>query len=374
MPNKEYITLSYIFSDYNNWQEYKTMRKLDNHLIQQVESMMRCGDYPQDIKYYICPKCETREKRAYRCKTRLCTHCGKQFADEWALTMERDLYEVIHRHMIFTVPSSIWPYLDEHRHLWKVMLDTVYQVLREMMSDKGWKEVIPGVICVFHPFGKDMKFNPHIHALVTEGGLKRDTLDEWINVTYFHYEKLRKKWQYLFLKNFRHATKNTLTHWTIEKPSFERYQNGFYVRAKDRVWNSKELGNYVVRYVRHPAIAESRIIGYDGKCVTFYYERMDDSEYNKQRVEITLPVMEFIDRIVNLAPPKGFKMIRHYGMYARNQKKKIKEVMSKLKLYNRKKEKKLNTLLQNVWEKICPNCGEVMMLEEIYLRTQIAYG
>jgi hypothetical protein len=259
--------------------------------------------------------------------------------------------------------------MDEHRHLWKTMLDTVYQVLQEMMSKTGWDEVIPGVICIFHPFGKDLKFNPHVHALVTEGGLKKDMMTEWVHMTYFPYEILRKKWQYLFLKNLRKATKDTLTHWTIEEPCFDKYRNGFYVRARDRVWNAKELGGYVVRYVRHPAIAESRLIGYDGNYVTFYYERMDDSDKDGQRVEVTLPVMEFIDKIVNLIPPKGFKMIRHYGLYSRNQKGKVKEIMCGLHFYCRKKEEKLNALMNIVWKTLCPKCGEEMIPEEQYCPT-----
>lgn len=364
MNNRKHITLRCIFSAKNNWQEYAKMRELDKYVIQQVESMMKCGDYPEEVRYYVCPKCGTTEKRAYRCKTRICTHCGKQYADEWALQMERDLFNVTHRHMIFTIPSSIWPYLKEHPSLWRVMLDSVYQVLKDMMRYKDWIEVIPGVICIFHPFSKDLKFNPHVHVLVTEGGLRKDNLDEWIHITYFPYEKLRKKWQYFFLKNLRKATKNTLTHWTIEEPNFKKYKNGFYVRAKDRIWDSKKLNNYIVRYVRHPAIAESRIIEYENDNVTFYYERMDDSEKNKQRIEVTLPVMEFIDRIVNLIPPKGFKMIRHYGLYSRNKKSKIKEIMSNLKLYSKKKEKKLNSMLKRLWEKICPKCGTIMIIEE----------
>ena len=369
MPKPNSITLKRIFYDNSHWQGYIGMREIDPDVIQQVESMMKCGDYPEQVKYYICPKCETREKRAFRCKTRICTHCGKQFADAWAIKMERDLYQVIHRHMIFTIPSSIWPFMDEHRHLWKTMLDTVYQVLQEMMSKTGWDEVIPGVICIFHPFGKDLKFNPHVHALVTEGGLKKDMMTEWVHMTYFPYEILRKKWQYLFLKNLRKATKDTLTHWTIEEPCFDKYRNGFYVRARDRVWNAKELGGYVVRYVRHPAIAESRLIGYDGNYVTFYYERMDDSDKDGQRVEVTLPVMEFIDKIVNLIPPKGFKMIRHYGLYSRNQKGKVKEIMCGLHFYCRKKEEKLNALMNIVWKTLCPKCGEEMIPEEQYCPT-----
>jgi hypothetical protein len=96
---------------------------------------------------------------------------------------------------------------------------------------------------------------------------------------------------------------------------------------------------------------------------------MDDSESNRQRVEVTLPVMEFIDKIVNLVPPKGFKMIRHYGLYSRNQKKKAKEIMNGLQLYDKKREEMLNSVLNNVWKPICPKCGETMIPEECYYPT-----
>nr|WP_312891134.1 transposase [Clostridium thailandense] len=77
---------------------------------------------------------------------------------------------------------------------------------------------------------------------------------------------------------------------------------------------------YVGRYAARPAIAESRITKYDGKKVTFYYERHEDGK----RVEETIDVIDFIGKLIRHIPEKGFKMIRYYGTYAKSKKHKEK--------------------------------------------------
>jgi predicted RNA-binding Zn-ribbon protein involved in translation (DUF1610 family) len=62
-------------------------------------------------------------------------------------------------------------------------------------------------------------------------------------------------------------------------------------------------------------------------------------------------------------------MIRHYGLYSRNQKGKVKEIMCGLHFYSRKKEEKLNALMNIVWKTLCPKCGEEMIPEEQYCPT-----
>ena len=71
----------------------------------------------------------------------------------------------------------------------------------------------------------------------------------------------------------------------------------------------------MARYVRHPAIANGRIIKYNKENVTFFYE---DNEKNK--IIIKKSVFDFIQSLIQHTPPKQFKMIRYYGAYSRNQK------------------------------------------------------
>ena len=98
---------------------------------------------------------------------------------------------------------------------------------------------------------------------------------------------------------------------------YERY-DGFYVWVhKDgRIHHPKLIAKYLGRYVRHPAIANSRITSFDGSDISFYYE-----DREKQRHNATMSLEEFISALIQHIPERQFKMIRYYGAYARGTKK-----------------------------------------------------
>ena len=91
----------------------------------------------------------------------------------------------------------------------------------------------------------------------------------------------------------------------------------------------KTIVKYIDRYIGRPVIATSRIDNYDGELVTFHYNRHEDDAY----VEETLPVMDFIKRMIRHIPEKHFKMIRYGGLYAchRESDKKLRRAISKEK-------------------------------------------
>ena len=143
---------------------------------------------------------------------------------------------------------------------------------------------------VLHTFGRDLKWNPHIHCLISEGGYSDDGF--WRNVSHF---------DYTFLRNaFRTALLNEMQ--TVIGPSFkkqkarcyDKHKKGFYVYAKPNKCDPKIVTKYIGRYLGRPVIATSRIDRYDGKYVTFHYNRHEDNKY----VEETIPVMEFIQRLI----------------------------------------------------------------------------
>lgn len=345
--------LRFIFSDNSNWEryiesEYYKVREVE---MKEVNKMLGCGDSKNGYMVYRCPECSEYKTIAFRCKSRLCTSCGKRYADEWAIKLSLDLFDVRHRHMVFTIPELLRGKFEGDRNLFKVIMDSVNQTMKQLISQRRREmKITPGVICVLHPYGKDMKFNPHVHVLVTEGGLNGK--NQWVDVNYFPYNKLRRIWQYHLLTNLKASIPNSYENSRLIDNLFKNYKDGFYIYAKNTIDKPKDICQYVGRYVRHPAIAESRILDYDGESVTFYYENE-----NKSRVTIKLPVFEFIHRIVQHVPEPNFKMIRYYGLYARNKKKITKQLMIQLGKYDIAKANKLEQRLKKVWEIICENCN-----------------
>lgn len=127
---------------------------------------------------------------------------------------------------------------------------------------------------------------------VYEGG--KVNIIEWRHIRYISYEALRKRWQKVLLDEITNISGNTKEIRLLKN-------KGFYVHAKTEIKSAKTAAKYVGRYVGRPAIAESRILKYDGENVTYKYTRHED---NKVIVK-TVHVYEFIKRIIKHIPEKN---------------------------------------------------------------------
>jgi len=209
-----------------------------------------------------------------------------------------------------------------------------------------------GLICVLHPFGKDMKFHPHLHLLITEGGFDKN--GKFHKVCHFPAEAFRRCWQYVVLDTFQKVGFSN----KVASALYAKYRKGFYVwvHKRGRIKHPKHIARYVGRYVRHPAIANRRITHYDGRMVKFYYD--DEGEI----VNVVMSVEGFISALIQHIPPPHFKMVRYYGAYARRVKRrygaKVQSGIRQLNLYHFGLEK----------VKYCPCCHNelefVMYLKE----------
>lgn len=124
---------------------------------------------------------------------------------------------------------------------------------------------------------------------------------------------------------------------------------------------------YIGRYLGRPVISTKRIDKYDGDFVTFHYNRHEDDKY----VQETIPVLDFMQRLIQHIPERQFKMIRYYGLYARHREsdKKLNLAISKEKhkillSFNRWRECILSSFGYDPLK--CPNCGKMMTFGELY--------
>jgi hypothetical protein len=227
------------------------------------------------------------------------------------------------------------------RELQKVISDAAYTTIRKMFSYLLKRDITPGVIGVVHPFGKSLVFNPHVHNIVTHGGFdasgKFYSLPDFVSYDAFH-----KKWQYEVLT----ALKNYLPKELIDY-LFTKYPNGFAAYLKpEKIRSSKRLAQYIGRYVRHPAIANSRITAYNKEAVKFFYKDHEGITHN-----VIMLVDEFISAIIQHIPDKNFRLIRYYGVYSRRKTKVIKQSIITQKILSDFISKR---------QFHCPNCNEIM--------------
>jgi hypothetical protein len=116
------------------------------------------------------------------------------------------MFNVPYRHIVFSIPPELWTFLRD-KSFWKEYMNcsiTCFNnYLPKMLKKKLRKtyELKIGIICILHPFGKDMKFYPHLHLLITEDGF--DKKGKFIKVKYFPAKAFRRCWQYVVLDKFQ---------------------------------------------------------------------------------------------------------------------------------------------------------------------------
>lgn len=346
-PPKQ-ITINHIFSDNHNWDIYRYRHRdeLRSVEIAEVEKMLSCTEH--GYRLFSCSGCGEVMVIHFGCNSRVCTHCGKRFTDQWADSIARKTFDVKHRHVVLTIPEELRSVFYEDRTLLKVLMDCAITTISNVMEWKLNYRAVPGIVVVLHTYGKDMKFNPHLHCLVTEGGFKNNGI--WVNLHYFPYPMMRRSWQYQLLTRLKEVVEDTLENRSLIDYLFNNYPEGFYIRAKDTINNKKKMIKYIGRYIRHPAVAESRIISYDGKHVVFWYDDDDDIRHY-----VTMNMEEFIHAVIDHIPDRQFKTIRHYGVYSRGIKRKFKGLLGLVSIVQTKLIK-----FNELWCPTCPKCGKKM--------------
>ncbi len=294
----------------------------------EINKVIDCYNKNLGCSAYECPNCHEIIFVGHTCKSRLCSSCGYKYKNERVENILQTCYRCSHRQIVFTIPKELrkfffFPFGEMIDILFQAVHNTIYSILNESFKfSKKKKKLIkymskikytPGFFAFLHTFGRDLKWNPHIHVLLAEIKLgNNNTLLKW---DYFNFDALSFRFQKILLdllsKKLGPSFKNTKT------KLFNKYKKGFYVYAEKKKFKSLKEGiEYVTRYCGRCPISENRIINYDGKNVTFSYNDHYDDSYH----EITVSAKDFIIMILRHLLPEQYKIIRYNGFYRKKHK------------------------------------------------------
>ena len=354
--------LQSIFTDYYEHIIYELHPR--PAVIENVNKMIHCGDPSHGGVMYGCPHCGNLKFVPFRCKSRFCPSCGNKYNQLRSFHMSCKLVSCVHRHCVFTIPAELRVYFLEDRTLLDCLFHSVHDVVLRMFSKMNKTEnFTPGLICVLHTFGRDLKWNPHIHALISEGGAGNIT--PWRPVKHFDYNFLRNAFRKVLLERLTSRIGPAFR--KVKNEMYTKHADGFYVRAKPNLCTPDITIKYISRYLGRPVIATSRIDTYDGENVTFHYTRHED---NKTITE-TIPALNFIQKLIVHIPEKHFKMLRYYGIYAKHhkQEKKLRRCISaeKQRFLRSIQDWRQSILLSFGYDPLCcSECGTSMLVLEVY--------
>ncbi len=282
-----------------------------------------------------CDHCGHLEISYNSCRNRHCPKCQFLRKEQWIEARREDLLPIPYFHVVFTLPAQLNPlFLRNHRVLYELFFLSVSETLRKLTQDPKRLGARIGFMGIVHTWGQNLMDHPHIHCIVTGGGLSL-TKDRWISCRKGFFLPVRVISK-LFRNKFLDYLKNSygsgklaffesMAH--LKQPkAFQRFLRPLYLKnwvvyCKPPFNGIEGVLNYLSRYTHRVAISNERILKLEKDQISFRWR--DYSDGDKEKI-MTVAAEEFIRRFLLHVLPTGFVKIRHYGLLAnRNRKNNI---------------------------------------------------
>ena len=312
-----------------HWDEYVHQggRFVPPHVFKAVNQIMACRTPKLGTDVYECPQCRMTKFVYHSCKNRFCPRCGQWETDHWATTILSQLPALKHHHVVFTLPAQLRALAKANPEVvYTLLFHTSAEVIKDWFADKH--HAIPGIISVLQTAGSDLHYHPHVHMIVSAGGLKAA---QWFELAgdYLANEKyLAKKFRWGFLKALVAAYDQGRLQLPGELAALQERRDfmrlvkklhsaTWVVSVQPSLSNPEKIVRYVGRYTRRACLSEYRITDFADGVITFEckdYAGAKDGTPGTKTVRLRYP--EFFDRLFQHVPLPSFRMVRYYGLYA----------------------------------------------------------
>ncbi len=348
-----------------NWDNYV---KHPTHFIypeqyKAVAAMRACRTEALGIDHYVCEECGEISKAYHSCKNRFCPTCSWKDTLDWADKMKKQMLGLPHRHVVFTLLHSLNGLVTDNKgQLLDILFKAAAGAIQDWMGHKY--QLNPGIINVLHTFGETKELHPHIHMILSWGGINKNHCPQEVKGEYINYEfiqtKFRCKFEDKLVKLFEAGA---LMHKFADRAEFMR----FLKRVNDKKWRihfeaamklPAEVVRYIGRYSKRACISEYKITNIDGEYISFKYKDNKNLDFNGKPIvkELTLHYTEFFPRLLQHVPLPYFRTVRYYGAYAARTKAMLKGTYP---IYQEKTEEVEEEGVYEMPEnpKLCKNCN-----------------
>jgi len=274
-----------------------------------------------------CDQCGHQRNAYNSCANRHCPKCQSLARAQWLEDRQSELLNTQYFHVVFTLPQQIATIAYQNkRELYGILFRAAAETLRTIATDPEHLGAEIGFFAVLHTWGQNLLHHPHLHSVVTGGGLSADGT-EWISCRdgfFLPVGVLSRLFRRLFLENLLKAfDAGKLQFFSSleslrDRSSFLDYlaplrEAEWVVYAKRPFAGPEQVLDYVGRYTHRVAISNNRLLDIAEGKVTFRYK---DYRHDSQQKTMTLEAEEFIRRFLLHVLPEGFQRIRYYGFLA----------------------------------------------------------
>jgi Zn finger protein HypA/HybF involved in hydrogenase expression len=274
-----------------------------------LEDITRCMTEAMGGGRYHCQDCNETFWSYHGCRNRSCPKChGRQIAD-WLTARSAEILPCRYFHLVATVPSELRTlFLQHQKTLYGLLMKMAAEAVRDLAAEERYVGAEVGILAVLHTWTGRLHHHPHVHMLVTGGGVTEDgtAWQEAPNEFLVPVKRLSP----VIAERFAEA---------LQKGYPDLFQQ-IPANAWSREWCSycKPYGtgkeavlHYLARYVFRIALTNHRLISMDESHVTLRYKDRDTRQWKTERIE----GVQFLRRFLLHVLPKGLHKVRYYGLW-----------------------------------------------------------
>jgi hypothetical protein len=280
-----------------------------------LEDLVRCRTAACGGQLYQCDHCGHQHYSYHSCKNRHCPKCHGQQTQRWLEVHQQRLLSCGYYLLTFTLPSALRSLAWSHQKaIYGLLLSSAAAALQKLAWDPRYVGGQLAILAVLHTWTRALLYHPHVHLLVSAGGLSADG-QRWVapkNPAFLAPCYVLSK---IFQGKFRAGLKRL----------------GLAPQVTPAIWKQKwvvhcqhagsgqKVLDYLGRYVFRIAISNSRLERFEQGQVSFAYR----DNRTQQMQHLKLSAEEFIGRFLRHVLPKGFVKIRSYGLWSANNRDKL---------------------------------------------------
>jgi hypothetical protein len=291
----------------------------DQHAV--LRAIARCRTAALGGHVDVCDECGYAAVAYNSCRNRHCPKCQAVAQARWIEQRMQRVLPTHAFHVVFTLPSELHGLVMANRKtLFDLLFASAAQALLELGRDPRWLGAELGITSVLHTWTRDLRFHPHVHCIVSGGGLSPDG-ERWIATRpdfLFPVRVLGALFRGKFLASLaRLYDRGQLR---LDGPAAKLADAARFARMRDKLYRARwvvyskrpfggpeQVFQYLGRYTHRVGLSNRRLVSLDERGVTFR---------TRGEQTATLAPVEFLRRFLLHVLPKGFVKIRHHGLMA----------------------------------------------------------
>mgnify|MGYP002622010018 FL=1 len=301
-----------------------------NHDVPEVqqkaaECISRCKTGELGYTVSFCPECGYKKMRPRSCNNRNCSCCQAPLEQKWIMERNSELiYGTAYYHVVFTVPDKLNDlFRTNQKSMYDLLFSAASDTLIALCRDKKYMGATPGIVLVLHTWGQRLNFHPHLHVMLTGGGLTES--GQFIQTRHKGFiipkEVLGRVFRGKFLSGLKSLRESDAIAFEgrsrqlmnpVRWKTFldDLYSNPWIPFIKETFNGNGNAIRYLARYSYRTAISNSRIIDVTDSSVTISYTDYADGNAKKL---LRFKGEDFIGNFLMHVPPKGFHRVRFSG-------------------------------------------------------------